>query len=258
MKEVREFTHKSGHKPRLKLGLDRVIQARRFRFNWKVTAFSVFFLALFIHLGLWQLSRAAEKRQLLAQAATQAALPPVPISEWMSSRQQGRQVQLVGSYVSGDYWLLDNRVLDGRVGFEVIHRFAASDQHFFINRGFAPMGATRSDLPEVKAPSGRVTILALARQPTEDAYVLGGADESEGRIIQSLADLPIDADIAAPVMRLGEASPGALPRHWPITTMSPQKHQGYALQWFTLALAVSLAWAVFTFPIRTREGGTTP
>jgi cytochrome oxidase assembly protein ShyY1 len=29
--------------------------------------------------------------------------------------------------------------------------------------------------------------------------------------------------------------------------MTPEKHFGYALQWFTMALAVTLAWLFFSF-----------
>ena len=49
------------------------------------------------------------------------------------------------------------------------------------------------------------------------------------------------------VVRLQEDQLGALPRSWVVSNMTPEKHQGYALQWFLMALAVFVAWGFFTF-----------
>ena len=48
---------------------------RTFRFNWRVTFFSVLCLAVFVRLGFWQLEREVEKRELLAQKAHRLAVP---------------------------------------------------------------------------------------------------------------------------------------------------------------------------------------
>jgi len=49
------------------------------------------------------------------------------------------------------------------------------------------------------------------------------------------------------VIRLEADQFGALPRYWPSTVMSPEKHRGYAIQWFLMALAVLIAWWFFSF-----------
>ena len=48
---------------------------RAFRFNWRVTVFSVLCLAGFVRLGIWQLEREVEKRELQAQKAHRMSLP---------------------------------------------------------------------------------------------------------------------------------------------------------------------------------------
>jgi surfeit locus 1 family protein len=48
-------------------------------------------------------------------------------------------------------------------------------------------------------------------------------------------------------LRLDETTPSALPRYWPVTSMSPEKHRGYAVQWFLMAIAVIIAFGYFTF-----------
>ena len=49
------------------------------------------------------------------------------------------------------------------------------------------------------------------------------------------------------VIRLELEQLGSLPRYWPSTVMSPEKHKGYAIQWFSMALAVLIAWLFFSF-----------
>jgi cytochrome oxidase assembly protein ShyY1 len=49
------------------------------------------------------------------------------------------------------------------------------------------------------------------------------------------------------VIRLEIDQLGSLPRYWPSTVMSPEKHKGYAIQWFSMALAVLIAWLFFSF-----------
>ena len=48
-----------------------------FRFNWRVTVFSVLCFAGFVYLGIWQLEREVEKRELVAQKAQRFSLPPL-------------------------------------------------------------------------------------------------------------------------------------------------------------------------------------
>ena len=55
------------------------------------------------------------------------------------------------------------------------------------------------------------------------------------------------------IIRLAEEHPNALPRYWPATNMLPEKHQGYAIQWFSMAIAVMLAWGYFSFPKTSQE-----
>ena len=57
----------------------------------------------------------------------------------------------------------------------------------------------------------------------------------------------IGEDLYPHLFRLTESDPNALPRFWPTTIMLPVKHKGYALQWFTMALVIAMAFTFFTF-----------
>ena len=123
-------------------------------FNWKLALFSGFFFILFVNLGLWQLERATEKEDLMAEQAIRRNLPPVVFNELPkdANHLSGTVVRLKGEYVPGRIFLLDNRVLKGKVGFVVLVPYRESGGVLaLVNRGFVPMGRTREDTPVIPA-----------------------------------------------------------------------------------------------------------
>jgi cytochrome oxidase assembly protein ShyY1 len=44
-----------------------------------------------------------------------------------------------------------------------------------------------------------------------------------------------DAGLYPWMVRIDPNTPAALVADWPVVNASPEKHQGYALQWFTMA-----------------------
>ena len=117
------------------------------------------------------------------------------------------------------------------------------------------MGRTREDpLNLVEVHATPADIQGRIYQPESQILLL--ADQH-----QMLADFPaivqrIDVEkmnaalgerVYPLVIRLEADQFGALPRYWPSTVMSPEKHKGYAIQWFSMALAVLIAWLFFSF-----------
>jgi surfeit locus 1 family protein len=120
------------------------------RLNWKLTFFSLFFFLSFIKLGFWQLDRKDEKIKLIMKKAelneSQGILP----SDISSATESGTPVVLKGAFDKKVILLLDNKILDGVVGFEVLQLFRdASGLNFLVNRGFVPAARTRSENPEI-------------------------------------------------------------------------------------------------------------
>ena len=91
-------------------------------FNWKVTAFGLLLLPLLLRLGFWQLDRAEQKLQLQAEINKQKNLPQLMdvSSSLKPEKIKNRDVVLTGEFEQQRYWLLDNRVWQGKVGYEVI------------------------------------------------------------------------------------------------------------------------------------------
>ncbi len=230
--------------------------SRQLVFNWRVTVFAAICLAVFVQLGFWQLSRETEKQILLAERDAQLEATPISAADLGSEGElNGLRVQLEGVFTQ-DYWLLDNRIVDGTVGFEVLQTFDdLSGKHFLVNRGFVPMGRTRADLPVIPAVPAKVSAVARVYQPSDAQFMLSDdvAADSSVPIVQSIEVAHLAArqqkgDSLYPfLVRLEDNTAGALPRHWPDTVMMPAQHRGYAVQWFAMAFAVVLVWGFFTW-----------
>ncbi|MDA0788493.1 MAG: SURF1 family protein [Proteobacteria bacterium] len=219
-------------------------------FNWKVTAFSLTCVLVFVHLGLWQLERAGEKEVLIIEQQAIAGSDPLPGSMLTHETQNGTPVHLRGRFDTERVLLLDNRIVDGVVGYEVLMLFrdVSLPDPVLVNRGFLPMGRTRSDLPRIPE---------LVRLDMAEGRLYW---QSEGKPVFPVSGWPkviqatnpveigniMDESIYPHVVRLSESDPNALPRDWPLTVIRPEKHLGYAVQWFLMATAVVIAYGFFT------------
>jgi cytochrome oxidase assembly protein ShyY1 len=225
--------------------------------NWKLATFTVTSLILFVYLGIWQLDREDEKLALMQ--AVESRVNQIPLSTGallaLGEQVDGLPVRINGHYTQRQPLLKDNVVLAGRVGFEVLALFIdeSTNRTFLVNRGFVPMGKTR-DIPPLIPPTpfDRLTLTAHIYVSTavDRQYAAGELIDGQ-QIVQSADPRVLQASLGSPVypylLRLDESTPTALPRYWPVTSMSPEKHRGYAVQWFLMAIAVVIAFSYFTF-----------
>ena len=78
--------------------------------------------SVMVRLGFWQLDRAGQKRELLNQAIRLSELPTIDIKEVLVDIKSSpetlryRQVSAQGHYLSGQSILIDNQVLNSKVG----------------------------------------------------------------------------------------------------------------------------------------------
>ena len=111
-------------------------------------------------LGNWQFSRAEEKRVLLAHREAESALKPIKIEQVANmDATLFRSLKLVGQY-ERKYFLLENQIRKGVVGYEVIQAFTMSmNKTILINRGWLPADINLSVLPKVDTPPGEIHLL---------------------------------------------------------------------------------------------------
>lgn len=222
---------------------------RQFRFDWKLTLLTALLLPLLLSLGFWQLLREQEKLHLQQQYAARQNETPVPLDAIdLAHDQQYRQVEFSGRYDNENNFLLDNRIHQGQVGYDLITPVITdSNSVVLVNRGWLPQGSSREELPVPAVIDGDVTLRGSIYVPIGTPFVLDDAITFDRgpRVAQVLNPVQMaeaagySASLLFPYsVRLAEGAPGVLVRDWPLISTTPEKHRGYAVQWFAMALVL--------------------
>ncbi len=218
-------------------------------------------MGLTFSLGMWQWGRAHEKLALQAQQQAREALPPLAGDTLRAAPLAPdllhRTVVLRGQWLAPQTVFLDNRQMQGRVGFYVVTPLRLSpggaggpDAVVLVQRGWAPRHFTdRQQLPPVTTPEGEVTVTGRIAPAPSKLYAFDGAET--GPIRQNL-DLPaFRAETGLPlvdgsVQQTGAPSEGLL-RDWPVAALSADKNYGYAFQWWALCGVIFILYVWFQF-----------
>ncbi len=210
-----------------------------------------------VGLGVWQLKRADEKRELQAEYDRRATAGPLTIGAQLREASELRfhRVRVRGEYETRYQLLLDNRIHKGRPGYHVLTplRIEGSDVRVLVNRGWIELGTERQQLPALETPAGAVEVLGVATVPAEHQFILGGLEpvRATGPTVWQQLDLALYArsvpfKLQPVVILLDAASPaGGFVREWARLDAGIAVHQGYALQWFALAAALLALYIFF-------------
>jgi len=226
---------------------------------------SLAFAALTARLGIWQLDRAAQKLALNAADERQRQRPPLPAAELAltateAALQHYRAVSLEGRWLPAHTVFLDNRQMNGRVGFFVVTPLLLSDgSAVTVQRGWQPRDQadrTKVVVPPTPADSVVAVVGRIAPPPTrlyefagDDVGTirqnldLAGYSREVGRALRPLSILQEDAAVPT-----GDG----LLRQWLRPTADVHKHYGYAFQWFALC-ALNIGLYVWFQVIRPRR-----
>lgn len=206
-------------------------------------------LAGFIGLGFWQLERAAEKRQLLAAYATSATAPAMTLAQAREHVGEGvlPRIKVSGRFDNLHAWLLDDQVRNGQRGRLAFSLFLPDDgaQPLLVNQGFLAFrdDGSMPELPELA--DNRVTLEGLYGSAPESGLRMGGnalpGQTTWPKLTIYIDTAEIGEDLGRSIDRgvlLLDAEPGSIFfRQWMPQIIPPEKHLGYAFQWFCFALA---------------------
>lgn len=221
------------------------------RFHWqpnkKLLLLSLCLFPLLITLGFWQLDRADEKQRILNQYNANQQSAPATIDDLLTDANlQYRSAWILGELDSSRRLILDNRVKNGRPGYEILEALtvAGLDQQILVNRGWVAASLDRNRLPDIEAVVGRVQLRGALYQ------TLGGYRHDDGITLVDQWPARVGWVSAARAeelfgqgffpyqLRLDQDSPGALQTGWATVSVQPAKHTGYAVQWFVMALVL--------------------
>jgi len=203
-----------------------------------------------IALGNWQSGRAEEKRGLGARIDQGLRDSPIEISTGKLSADflAWQHVAARGRFVEEHTVYLDNKLRRGRPGYEVVTPLRLNGMHVLVNRGWVEAGKSRAALPKVSALPGEVRIegLALPRIP----HVLqAGADTGKVRQNLDIEKYSKETGLALQPLVIEQHSPApdGLLREWPRPDTGIEKHEAYALQWYSLAGLAVVLFIVLSF-----------
>lgn len=219
----------------------------RAHFNWKLIVFVVLLLPVLLRLGFWQLDRAEEKRTILAAQKAQAEQPAEDLKTLPIEAYQNYRNVTVTARLMPEIYLLDNQVHQGKTGYEVIQVADMGEgRRLLVSRGWIKAADRRDVLPEIDTPSGIQLFSGYLYQPQE----MFKLDETPltsqwPQVIQSVELEKLYKQVSITdrmpplfLLRLDQYNPAVLTGHWQIINVQPEKHTGYAVQWFSMAAVV--------------------
>ena len=213
-----------------------------------VTIATIVGVAVTARLGVWQLSRAAEKIALQTALDTRGHLAPLSNTDLAreaneAGAQHYRPAIVRGQWVTGHTVFLENRQMNGRPGFFVVTplRLDGRSDSVLVQRGWAPRDMRdRTMLPRVDEPAGTIEVHGLIAPPPSRLFEFSATQG--GAIRQNLDLAAFSAEIHLPLAPVSvqqndsAATAGdALLRQWPHPAVDVHKHYGYAFQWFAMS-----------------------
>lgn len=226
----------------------------RLRIAWLPALLALALLTLMLWAGFWQLDRAAEKRRVMVEESYRQSRPPLVLDAALEQRAdlarlRHRRALARGHYLADRQYLLDNRTHEGIAGYHVLTPLRLEGSNgllVLVNRGWAPVGPDRSRLPDIAVSADLVSEEGRIVAPPGSGITLGPAGYSGARwprVIQRVDLGRMQEQLGAPllpfVLQLSPASEHGYVRVWRDRAgLTPERHLGYAVQWFAMAAAL--------------------
>jgi cytochrome oxidase assembly protein ShyY1 len=213
-------------------------------FKSKILIFAIIFVPITISLGFWQLDRAQEKKEIIANYDKLLTSEPISLNtksiykNWQPATTMGRFKDIV--------IFEDNAILSGRAGFKIYHLFENGDgSYVFVHRGFIERNMIKNNLPLIDTPKGKQSLKGSVLIKQDNSFVQN-IEESDVRIIQEfnierlINKFPIlkDRYLHPFLFNLDIRDKNKFLAIEKPVNMAASKHIGYAIQWFGLCIAL--------------------
>lgn len=213
-------------------------------FPLMVSLLSIFSIIAMLMLGFWQLERKQQKQARLEQIKIGQEQHSLALRNIIDTPEQYQDFTVVASgYADGSLFFIDNKIHNGVPGFYVLQPIETEFGTVIVNRGWVQSTGNRQQLPQVNELTGEVSIVSMVSLPSDNVFV-SETNTNYGQfpvLLQQVDLVQIERHLAREVLPFVLlAAPddnSAFVRDWNQVVMPPEKHLGYAIQWFGLAIA---------------------
>lgn len=215
------------------------------------TFFALVSVCILVALGTWQLQRAEQKEQRLTQIEQRKSASILTINDVLEQPDpRDLTYQVSGQILMDKVFLLDNRIETGQVGFHVVVPVETQQGIQLINYGWVKSGLYRTELPKFKLNQNTQSFHGVSSVPSVNPMVSETATQADPwpKVIQTIDLVKMSSflgrDVLPIVMQLDPDHADGFVRNWKAVVMAPEKHYGYAVQWYGLALACLIIYVV--------------
>ena len=205
-------------------------------------------IAFLTSLGFWQLDRANEKRAIDASIQkANTGIVELITDENRLLEKEYYQVRLKGQYQSNKQFIYDNQIVDQVSGYYVLTPFKLEGQPstIIINRGFIPWNGDREKLADVSIEKTKSEIKVQISKPIKRIELKSSEIGNNFPVLIQAVDLVkmselAGIDFSSMVGLLDASMDDGFVRKWEPYTGSIEKHIGYAVQWFLMAIVLGI------------------
>ena len=223
-------------------------------------------LLVLVALGMWQLDRSEQKRAILKlqqQAFATETLYLVASNENNPAALRYRKVEVTGHYDVAHQFLIDNQFSEGKVGYFVLTPLVLTGETkaVLVNRGWIPLNHDRSVLPNLPINQVQTTITGRLNNFPRGGIIIAGAKiPTPGwpSVVQVVDSKILSEKLGYPLfefqIELAKELPDGFKREWRTSLiMLPEQHTAYAIQWFALALTLTILFVWYGFKIKDKQ-----
>ena len=219
--------------------------------NWKASLTFLLLLLLVLSLGVWQIDRGYNKKELENTFLERQSQPvkEIKYNEFLESDLY-RNVVLEGKYLEKIFFL-DNRIHNGKPGLKVFSPFETTNNNLvLVSRGWIEL-EERSKLPLINTTKNVLKIQGVLRPESQD-FVLENEEMNNKNnpiLLQTVNLSELSNFLGKPlspyILELSELSESAFVKTWQPINLSSFRHFGYAVQWFGLAVVLIVGYVFF-------------
>jgi len=197
-------------------------------------------------LGFWQLDRMAQKQQRLASITEKQGKESMSLIDALATTvPQDRRVRFEGTPDGEKLLMLDNQIHEQQVGYDILAPVQTNAGWVLVNYGWLPAPDLTRTLPRVKISNHPQQFDGVVSQPSHNPLVketLPSVTVFPLRIQQVSIDTASDllSQKLLPYVVVLTAKSDLFVRRYTRVVMPPEKHLGYAIQWFGLAIAAGV------------------